>query len=102
MIRLHIQAPDSDAPYDLETLARLAGLHPALVSEYIRLGLLDPARSEAQAEHEWRFDDRDLHTLLRIQRLRSELGINLNGVAVILELLQQISDLQRELADSRE
>lgn len=98
IVRLHIHSPTHDALYDLGTLARLAGVHPTLVSNYIRLGLLDPVVGEGRGEHEWRFDDSSLHILRRIQRLRSELGININGVAVVLELLRQINDLQRELA----
>ena len=98
IVRLHIHSPTHEALYDLETLARLAGVHPTLVCRYIRLGLLDPAVGEGRGEDEWRFDDNTLHTLLKIQRLRSELGVNINGVAVVLELLRRIDDLQRELA----
>jgi len=98
IVRLHIHSPTREALYDLETLARLAGVHPALVSKYIRLGLLDPVAGEGHDDHEWRFDDSTLHRLRRIQRLRSELGVNINGVAVVLELLRQIGDLQKELA----
>jgi DNA-binding transcriptional MerR regulator len=97
IVRLHIHAPTREALYDLETLARLARLHPALVSKYVRLGLLDPVTGEGSSEHEWRFDDGSLHTLRRIQRLRSELGVNISGVAVVLELLRQINDLQKDL-----
>jgi len=98
IVRLHIHSLTQEALYDLETLARLAAVHPTLVSKYIRLGLLDPVVGEGQGEHEWRFDDSSLHILRRIQRLRSELGININGVAVVLELLRQISELQSGLA----
>lgn len=97
IVRLHIHAPTHEALYDLETLARLARVHPALVSRYIRLGLLDPVAGEGHGEQEWRFDDSSLHTLRKIQRLRSELGVNINGVAVVLELLRQLNDLQRDL-----
>jgi DNA-binding transcriptional MerR regulator len=98
IVRLHIHSPTREALYDLESLARHAGVHPALVSSYVRLGLLDPVVGEGLGEQEWRFDDSSLHLLRRIQRLRSELGININGVAVVLELLRQINNLQRELA----
>ncbi|MGD1018560.1 MAG: chaperone modulator CbpM [Verrucomicrobiia bacterium] len=98
IVRLHIHSPAHEALYDLETLARLARMHPAHVSNYVRLGLLDPVAGEGHDEHAWRFDDGSLHILRRIQRLRSELGININGVAVVLELLRQIDDLQRDLA----
>jgi DNA-binding transcriptional MerR regulator len=100
IVRLHIHCPSHDALYDLETLARLGNTHPALVSQYIRLGLLDPL--EDRGEHGWRFDDSSLRVLRKIQRLRSDLGVNISGVAVVLELLRQIDDLRRELASLRD
>lgn len=95
-IRLHVYSPPAEAIYDLETLARLADLHPALVARYVRSGLLDPVGGVPQES--WHFDERALHRLRRIQRLRHELGINLSGVGVVLELLQRIEELERELA----
>ena len=96
IIRLHVHVPTHEALYDLETLARLAGVHPGLVTQYIHLGLLDPVGG--QDEHAWQFDDTSLHILHQIQRLRHDLSVNINGVAVVLELLRQIDDLQQELA----
>jgi len=96
IVRLHVHYPSRDTVYDLNTLARLADVHPALVSQYVRRGLLDPL--DDGDEREWRFDDASLNLLRKIQRLRSELGVNINGVAVILELLRQIEDLRQETA----
>jgi len=100
IVRLHVHYPSRDTVYDLETLAPLAGVHPALVSQYVRRGLLDPLYDGD--EHEWRFDDASLNLLRKIQRLRSELGVNINGVAVILELQRQIEDLRQETARLRD
>jgi MerR family transcriptional regulator/heat shock protein HspR len=100
IIRLHIHVPAHEALYDLETLARLAGVHPALVSEYVHLGLLDPV--DGRDEQAWRFDDTSLHVFRQIQRLRSDLGVNINGVAVVLELLRQIDELHQELSRHRD
>ena len=94
IVRLHIHYPSRDTVYDLETLARLAGVHPLLVSQYVRHGLLDPV--EDRGEGGWWFDDGSLLHLRKIQRLRDQLGVNINGVAVVLELLRQIDDLRRE------
>ena len=94
IVRLHIHYPSRDTVYDLETLARLAGVHPTLVSQYVRRGLLDPV--EDRGEDGWWFDDTSLLHLRKIQRLHHQLGVNINGVAVVLELLRQIDELRRE------
>lgn len=94
-IRLHVYSPPADVRYDLDTLARLAEVHPDLVSRYVQLGLLDPVREGDVAGG--RFDEAALRRLRRIQRMRRELGVNVNGVGVILELLSQIDELQRRL-----
>ena len=94
IVRLHVHYPSRDTLYDLETLARLAGVHPLLITQYVQHGLLDPV--DDRGEQGWRFDDTSLHLLRRIQRLRQQLGVNINGVAVVLELLRQIDDLRRE------
>jgi DNA-binding transcriptional MerR regulator len=94
IVRLHVHYPAHDTVYDLETLARLAGVHPLLVSQYVQHGLLDPV--EDRGEGGWWFDDTSLLQLRKIQRLRHQLGVNINGVAVVLELLRQIDDLRRQ------
>ena len=44
-----------------------------------------------------RFDAACLPRLLAISRLRADLGVNLHGVAVILDLVDRLAALQREL-----
>lgn len=95
VIRLHIVSPSNQAPYTLEELARLAGVPPALVQRYLDEGLLASVAGNARTS--WFFDDNTLFQLRRIQRLRHELGVNIAGVAVIHELLQQIEELKAEL-----
>jgi DNA-binding transcriptional MerR regulator len=95
VIRLHIVSPSNQAPYTLEELARLGGVSPALVQRYLDEGLLTPVVGNVRTS--WFFDDNTLFKLRRIQRLRRELGVNIAGVAVIHELLQQIEELKAEL-----
>jgi len=95
IVRLHIHSPAHEALYDLETLARLANVHPALVAQYIELGLLDPVKIEARTAGD--LNDSSLLILRRIQRLRVDLGVNINGVAVILELQRQLDELELEV-----
>ena len=95
----YIYSPPREALYDLDTLSRSAGVHPDLIADYVDLGLIEPV--DERGEHEWLFDDDALFVLRRIERLRRDLGINLEGVGVILELLHQIEDLRQELERMR-
>ncbi|MCI0660223.1 MAG: chaperone modulator CbpM, partial [Acidobacteria bacterium] len=74
----------------VEALAARAGLHPGLVERYVESGLLDPIEwvgSQAL------FDSVSVPRLQTIERLRGEIGINLAGIAVILDLLDRLHAL---------
>jgi DNA-binding transcriptional MerR regulator len=77
----------------LEELAASAGLHPALVERFVEFGLLDPV--------EWvgaqmLFDMTAVPRLRLVERLRCDIGVNLAGIAVILDMLDRLRALQRE------
>ena len=78
----------------LEQFSELAGVHPVLVERFVEFGLLEPAeRTGADA----RFDAACLKRLLAISRLRRDLGVNLQGIGVILDLVERVAALQGEL-----
>jgi MerR family transcriptional regulator/heat shock protein HspR len=43
------------------------------------------------------FSDADIQRLRQIQRLKDDLGVNLAGIEVILQLLERIEELQNEI-----
>ncbi len=71
----------------LEALASSAGLHPAHVERFVEFGLLEPVEV---AGTEMIFETSAILRLRMIERLRREIGINLNGIAVILDLLDRL------------
>ena len=82
----------------LEALAAAVGLHPGVVEQFVTYGLLEPVTT---GEAVVCFDAKAVLRLLTICRLREDLGINLPGVAVVLDLLERIDRLKRELANAR-
>jgi DNA-binding transcriptional MerR regulator len=76
----------------LETLAAQAGLHPALVEHFVELGLIEPVQWQGAT---LLFDASAVPRLRTIGRLRESLGINVAGVAVIMDLLDRFCALQR-------
>ena len=78
----------------LEAAAARVGLHPALVERFVEFGLIEPAERTGV---EIRLDPASLPRLVAISRLRTDLGVNLHGVAVILDLVDRLAALEREL-----
>ncbi|HEV3448247.1 MAG TPA: chaperone modulator CbpM [Gemmataceae bacterium] len=83
----------------LEALAMAVDLHPQVIETFVAYGLLEPLSA---AENELRFDVRAVSQLQTIRRLREDLGINLPGIAAVLDLLERIETLQRQLAHLRD
>ena len=79
----------------LDDAAARVGLHPVLIERFVEFGLVEPAERTGA---ELRLDAACLPRLITIARLRSDLGVNLHGVAVILDLVDRLAALERELA----
>jgi chaperone modulatory protein CbpM len=77
----------------LDVLARRAGMHPALVERYVELDLIHPSEREGASLF---FEPSVVMRLAAVNRLRQSLGINLSGIVVVLDLVDQIYALQRE------
>jgi DNA-binding transcriptional MerR regulator len=82
----------------LEGLAACAGVHPARIEYFVEYGLLEPI---ARTGTQWLFDTACLARLRMIERLRRDLGANLAGIAVVLDLLDRLTTLQREVEQWR-
>lgn len=74
-------------------VSRVAGLHPELVRRLFVMGLIDPH----VAQTEPLFEDSVVGRIRKIMRLRNDLGVNLSGCGVVLELLERINQLEQRL-----
>jgi DNA-binding transcriptional MerR regulator len=77
----------------LDMLAARVGMHPSLVQQFVEFGLIEPVEWQGARSL---FDASAVPRLRMIRRLRESLGINLAGVAVILDLRERFCALQRE------
>jgi len=68
-------------------------VHPQTLRLWEREGLLRPARSRGNTRL---YDDASCERLEMILALTRDLGVNLAGVEIILNLRQQVEQLQRE------
>lgn len=78
----------------LEDLASRAGVHPELVEKFVSYGLLEPLPEAGGARL---FAPSAVERLRAIVRLRRDLGVNLAGIAVILEMRERIEALRAEV-----
>ena len=80
------------AVYVISVAAELAGMHPQTLRMYERKGLVRPSRTAGNVR---RYSDADIARLHAIQRLTQELGINLAGVQLIMEMEEEVERLRR-------
>jgi DNA-binding transcriptional MerR regulator len=77
-------------------VASRCGIHPELLNRLVRLGLVDTAgRNRRSGER--LFSIETVPLIRKIMRLRRDLGINYPGIAVVLELLHRIEELESRL-----
>lgn len=80
--------------YLISVAARLCEMHPQTLRMYERMGLIRPTRINQKNRL---YSEADIERLRQIQRLTRDLGVNLAGVEIILELLDKVEKLQQEM-----
>jgi MerR family transcriptional regulator/heat shock protein HspR len=79
--------------YTISAVAEQFELHPQTLRLYEREGLLKPSRSEGNTRL---YTDTDLERLEVILSLTRDLGVNLAGVEIILNMREKMDAMQRE------
>ena len=93
----------SDEPvYVMSVAARMVGVHPQTLRLYERVGLVKPSRANNCDHGNRLYSQADIERLRQIQRFTQEMGVNLAGVEVILDLLERMDALRREAELQRE
>ena len=94
---------ESRGIYMISVAAELVGMHPQTLRVYEQKGLVRPKRTAGNTRL---YSEQDLERLRLIQRLTTELGLNLAGVELVLRLEDElrkaharIERLQRELRE---
>jgi MerR family transcriptional regulator/heat shock protein HspR len=77
--------------YMISVAAELVGMHPQTLRIYEAKGLVRPGRTPGGTRL---YSERDLERLREIQRLTTELGLNLAGVQRVLALEDELATLQ--------
>jgi MerR family transcriptional regulator/heat shock protein HspR len=91
--------PQNEPCFVISIAARMVNVHQQTLRYYEKLGLLDPGRSRGNIRL---YSMRDVQRALQIRRLIDELGVNLAGVEVILNMTDRMMELEQHMIDMRE
>src|SRR3954463_14611026 len=84
----------SKAAYMISAVAEQYQIHPQTLRLYEREGLLAPSRSDGNTRL---YTDDDLERLEVILKLTRDLGVNLAGVEIILNMREKMAAMQRQI-----
>jgi MerR family transcriptional regulator/heat shock protein HspR len=79
--------------YMISVAARLVECHPQTLRQYEELGLLEPVRT---ITNQRLYSDRDVERARQIRRLTRDLGVNLAGVEIVLDLLDKMESIRQQ------
>ncbi len=86
----------SKGAYMISAVAEMYGIHPQTLRLYEREGLLKPSRTEGNTRL---YTDEDLHRLEFILSLARDLGVNIAGMAIILQMRERMEEMQRQIQE---
>lgn len=82
---------DFDGIYVISVAAHMVGMHPQTLRMYEKAGLLSPKRTDGKSR---RYSDEDIRRLREIQELTQEMGVNLAGARLIIEMRERLAHLE--------
>jgi MerR family transcriptional regulator/heat shock protein HspR len=83
----------------ISVVAELLGIHPQTLRLYEREGYVRPRRTRGGTRL---YSEADVDAVRRILHLTRDLGVNLAGVEVVLEMRRKLEHMQAELAEALE
>jgi MerR family transcriptional regulator, heat shock protein HspR len=84
----------SKGAYTISAVAEMYEIHPQTLRLYEREGLLKPSRTEGNTRL---YTDEDLERLEFILNLARDLGVNIAGMAIILQMRERMEEMNRQM-----
>src|SRR5436853_4033608 len=85
-----------EGAYMISAVAEMYEIHPQTLRLYEREGLLKPSRTEGNTRL---YTEEDLKRLEFILSLARDLGVNISGMAVILQMRERMEEMQRQMQE---
>jgi MerR family transcriptional regulator/heat shock protein HspR len=80
--------------YLISVVATMLEIHPQTLRQYEREGLVEPSRTQGRMRL---YSQKDIDRMKMILRLTRQMGVNLAGVDIVLQLKEQIDTMQNEI-----
>jgi MerR family transcriptional regulator/heat shock protein HspR len=80
--------------YMISAVAEMYEIHPQTLRLYEREGLLRPSRSDGNTRL---YTDEDLERLEFILNLARDLGVNIAGIAIVLQMRERMEEMNRQM-----
>ncbi len=80
----------------ISAVAEMYGIHPQTLRLYEREGLLKPSRTEGNTRL---YTEEDLERLEFILSLARDLGVNISGIAIILDMRARMEEMQKQMQE---
>lgn len=85
--------------YLISVVATMLDIHPQTLRQYEREGLVEPSRTSGRMRL---YSQRDIDRMKLILRLTRQMGVNLAGVDIVLQLKEQMEEMQNDIDQLRE
>jgi MerR family transcriptional regulator/heat shock protein HspR len=90
---------EKEPRYVISIAARLVGVRTHTLRYYEKIGIVEPARSRGNIRL---YSERDISQLKRVKTLMDDLGVNLAGVEVIMQMVQRMLELRGQVEELEE
>jgi MerR family transcriptional regulator/heat shock protein HspR len=80
--------------YLISVASKILNIHPQTLRQYEREGLITPGRTDGKMRL---YSQRDIDKIKMILSLTREMGVNISGVDIILQLKSEIEILKQEI-----
>src|SRR5262245_15722580 len=92
---VQVSEPQPGVLHSLDAVVHLTGVSRRSILVYCKSGLIRPANDPQ--EEPLSFDDEAIYAIRRVEHLRSVHGINLAGIRMIFDLLDELRRLENEM-----
>ena len=87
---------DEDCLFTIEELSKVCSVRTEFIIELVDEGIVEPMGRQRE-QRQWSFTGRSLLRVRKARRLQQDLGINLAGIALVLDMLEENERLRERL-----